>query len=66
MAKDQMIGKDHNDDLMDGMVIARLESHGQTFEIIVEADHVDDIRTGVVTNVLEHMPSEAIFTDSRK
>ncbi len=66
MAKDQMIGKDHTDDLMDGMVIARLESHGQTFEIIVEADHVDDIRTGVVTNVLEHMPSEAIFTDSRK
>ena len=66
MAKDQMIGKEHTDDLMDGMVIARLESHGQTFEIIVEAEHVGDIRTGVIKDILEHMPSEAIFIDSRK
>jgi len=66
MGKDQMIGKERTDDLMDGMVIARLESHGQTFEIIVEADHVDDLRTGTKNDVLEHMPSEVIFIDSKK
>jgi ribosome maturation protein SDO1 len=66
MGKDQMIGKERTDDLMDGMVIARYESHGQSFEIIVEADHVGDLQTGTNENVLEHMPSEAIFTDSKK
>jgi ribosome maturation protein SDO1 len=40
MAKD--FQKEHTDDLMDGMVIARLESHGHNFEIIVEADYIND------------------------
>ncbi len=65
MGKDQMIGKERTDDLMDGMVIARLDSHGHTFEIIVETEAVSDIQKGT-KDVLEHMPSEAIFFDSKK
>lgn len=65
MGKDQMIGKEHTDDVMDGMVIARLESHGHNFEIIIEADAVNDVKEGKA-DVLEHMPSEMIFLDSKK
>jgi len=65
MGKDQMIGKEHTDDVMDGMVIARLESHGHNFEIILEADSVNDVKEGKA-NILDHMPSEMIFSDSKK
>jgi ribosome maturation protein SDO1 len=65
MGKDQMIGKEHTDDVMDGMVIARLESHGHNFEIILESDSVNDIKEGKA-KILEHMPSEVIFSDSKK
>ncbi len=66
MVKDRMIEKEHTDDLMDGMVIARLESHGHNFEIIVEADYVNDGKDSNWDKILEHMPAEEIFTDARK
>lgn len=65
MGKDQMIGKEHTDDVMDGMVIARLDSHGHNFEIILEADSVSDIQSGE-KDILEHMPDDVIFFDSKK
>ncbi len=64
MSKD--IQKEHTDQLMDGMVIAYLESYGHTFEIIIEADFVDGIKSGEVEDILEHMPEETIFKDARK
>ncbi len=64
MAKDYQ--KEHTDNLMDGMVIARLDSHGHDFEIIVEADYVNDGKAEEWSNILEHMPAEEIFTDARK
>lgn len=51
---------------MDGMVIAYIESHGHTFEIIIEVDFVDGIKSGEVEDILEHMPEETIFKDARK
>ena len=66
MVKDRMIEKEHTDDLMDGMVIARLESHGHYFEIIVEADYVNDGRPERWKDILNHMPADAIFSDARK
>ncbi len=63
MVKDYQ--KEHTDDLMDGMVIARLESHGHDFEIILEADYVNDGKPDY-DEILEHMPSEVVFTDARK
>jgi len=60
------IEKEHYDDLMDGMVIARLESHGHNFEIIIEADYVNDGKAEEWSDILEHMPAEEIFTDARK
>lgn len=66
MIKDRMIQKDYTDSVMDGMVIARLESHGNTFEVIVEADAVENIKSGQEDNILEKMPEETIFKDARK
>lgn len=64
MAKD--FQKEHTDDLMDDMVIARFESHGHNFEIIVEADFVNDMSPEDYNKVLEHMPAEEIFCDAKK
>jgi ribosome maturation protein SDO1 len=58
--------KEHTDDLMDGMVIAHLDSHGFTFEIIVEADYVNDGRATEWKDILDHMPADEIFSDARK
>ena len=66
MVKDRMIEKEHTDDLMDGMVIARLESHGHNFEIILEADYVNDGKAEGWAEILDHMPAEEVFTDARK
>ena len=66
MVKDRMIEKEHTDNLMDGMVIARLDSHGNNFEIILEADYVNDGKAEEWSNILDHMPAEEIFIDARK
>ena len=57
--------KEHTDNLMDGMVIARFESHGHDFEIILEADYVNDGKPDY-EDILEHMPSEVVFSDAMK
>ncbi|MBA3045285.1 MAG: ribosome assembly factor SBDS [Candidatus Thermoplasmatota archaeon] len=51
---------------MDGMVIARFEFRGHNFEIILEADYVNDGRSDEWKDILEHMPAEQIFSDARK
>jgi ribosome maturation protein SDO1 len=66
MVRDRMIERESTDDLMDGMVIARLESHGKTFEIIVEADYVTDGRGNGWKDIVGHMPADEIFSDARK
>lgn len=66
MVKDRMIEKEHSDSLMDGMVIAKLDSHGHNFEIIIEADYVNEGRAEEWSNILNHMPAEEVFTDARK
>jgi len=66
MVKDRMIEKEHTESLMDGMVIARLDSHGHTFEIIVEAEYVGEGRAEGWKDITEHMPADEIFSDARK
>ena len=66
MVRDRMIEKESTDNLMDGMVVARLDSHGHTFEVIVEADYASEGRKDDWKDITEHMPSEEIFSDARK
>jgi ribosome maturation protein SDO1 len=66
MVKDRMIEKDHTDSLMDGMVIARLDSHGHRFEVIVKVDYVSDGREEVWKDIVDHMPASKIFSDAKK
>ena len=66
MVRDRMIEKESADNLMDGMVIARLDSHGHTFEVIVEAEYASEGRKDEWKDITEHMPAEEIFSDARK
>ncbi|MDD4307865.1 MAG: ribosome assembly factor SBDS [Thermoplasmata archaeon] len=66
MVKDRMIEKEHTDSLMDGMVIARLESHGHNFEIIIEAEYVSGGKPSEWKDIIDHMPADEIFADARK
>ncbi len=54
------------DELMDGRVIARLETHGEVFEILVDEDAVQDVRSGKDIDLLEKMAIDTIFRDVRK
>lgn len=51
---------------MEDAVIARLESHGEKFEILVDPDAVDEIKRGKVDNILEYLAIEDIFKDVHK
>ncbi len=58
--------KEHTKDLLDDYVIGRLQSHGQTFEILIEPDAVEKFRTGTEVELLEKMPAEKVFSDAIK
>ena len=51
---------------LDKAVIARLESHGERFEILVDPDIVEKVHTGEITDIREHLAAEDVFKDARK
>ena len=63
MTKD--IKKDYTDEILKNNVIARYESHGERFEIIISPDIIEGIRGGGTLNI-EDLASEFIFSDAKK
>jgi ribosome maturation protein SDO1 len=47
-------------------IIARLESHGETFEVLIDPDVARELREGEEVDLSDHMAIEEIFRDSRK
>jgi len=63
MSKD--IKKDHTDEILKNNVIARFESHGERFEIIISPEIVERIRNGSPLD-MKDLASEFIFSDAKK
>jgi len=59
------IKKDYTDEILKNNVIARFESHGERFEIIISPDAIESIRDGNPLN-MEDLASEFIFSDAKK
>jgi ribosome maturation protein SDO1 len=51
---------------LDKAVIARLESHGESFEILVDPNIVEKVHSGEITDIREHLAVEDVFKDARK
>ena len=51
---------------LDNAVIARLESHGERFEILIDPDAVEKVRSGEIKDVLPFMAAEEVFKDAHK
>jgi ribosome maturation protein SDO1 len=51
---------------LDDAVIARLESHGSSFEILVDPDLALEFKKGREIDITEILASEEIFKDSKK
>jgi len=47
-------------------VVARLETHGERFEVLVDPNSVEDIKAGKVEDIVEHLVIDTIFKDSSK
>jgi len=63
MSKD--IKKDYTDEILKNNVIARFESHGERFEIIISPDAIEGIRDGNPLD-MDDLASEFIFSDAKK
>ena len=63
MSKD--IKKDYTDEILKNNVIARFESHGERFEIIISPEAIERIRDGNPLD-MEDLASDFIFSDARK
>jgi ribosome maturation protein SDO1 len=63
MSKD--IKKDYTDEILKNNVIARFESHGERFEIIISPEVIERIRDGSPLN-MDDLASEFIFSDAKK
>ncbi len=51
---------------LDDAVIARLESHGERFEILVDPDIVEKVHSGEVKDIREFLAAEEVFRDAKK
>ncbi len=51
---------------LDDAVIARLESHGERFEILIDPDIVEKVHSGEVKDIREFLAVEDVFKDARK
>jgi len=47
-------------------IIARLDSHGESFEVLVDPDVIQKVREGEDVDLSEYMAVEEIFRDARK
>lgn len=58
--------KEHTTDILKEMVIARLEKGGETFEILIDPNCVDEIRSNPEASVSEYIAIDKIFRDVKK
>ena len=49
---------------LDNAVVARLETHGETFEILLDPAVMKDIRAGKDVDLLEHLAIEDVFSNA--
>ena len=63
MSKD--IKKDYTDEILKNNVIARFESHGERFEIIISPEAIEGIKDGGPLD-MNDLASEIIFSDAKK
>jgi len=64
MAKE--LRSDRSDDLFKEFVIARMEKHGERFEVLVRPEAVQQIRDGKPLNVLDALAIDTVFRDAHK
>jgi len=60
------IKKDYKTTLLNDVVIARLDTHGESFEILIGPEVIQEIKDGKEIDVLSKMPEEVIFRDAKK
>jgi len=58
--------KEHTKTLLDDYVIGRLQSHGETFEILIEPNAVESFKNEEDVDLVEKMPADKVFTDAVK
>lgn len=58
--------KEHTTDILKEMVIARMEKGGETFEVLVDPDSVDEIRSNPDASIDDHIAIDRIFRDVKK
>jgi len=51
---------------LDDAVIARLESHGERFEILVDPNIVEKVHSGEVKDIRNFLATEEVFKDAKK
>ena len=51
---------------LDDAVVAKLESHGETFEILLDPNIVRYLKDGKEVNITDHLAVEAVFKNSSK
>lgn len=65
MAKDRRIKREYTGSLGDA-VIARLNTHGSNFEVLVDPDLALDFKRGEDVDISKALAAETIFKDSKK
>ncbi len=51
---------------LEDAIIARYEHSGHRFEILVDPDVIDDVKSGKIENVVDYMVIDEIFKDAHK
>ncbi len=51
---------------LEDAIIARYEHSGHRFEILVDPDIIDDVKSGKIENVVDYMVIDEIFKDAHK
>lgn len=51
---------------LDKAVVARLESHGERFEILIDPEVVEKVHAGKIEDIRENLAVEEVFRDARK
>ncbi|MCJ7562095.1 MAG: ribosome assembly factor SBDS [Thermoplasmata archaeon] len=51
---------------LDEAIVARMESHGESFEILIDPDVVQKMKDGKEVDLLDHMAIDTIFKNAKK
>ncbi len=51
---------------LEDAVVARYEHGGHKFEVLIDPNVIDDIKSGKITNVVDYLVIDEIFKDARK